>query len=548
MSYSRQPPSQSVDQSEPAVCTAPNGTDNSFMNYLLGSGGVAGAMGREGAVQSQLGAAYNLGRNAPQVDYNGSIFRNTNSQYTSGVYDATRSTGGNGMRYNAGGAQGEQLIYTSPSLAESIGEMHAYRSDANPTGMANRTMVESNFTATTSGGRGGVADVSTVAASEGMSGALTAPKGSSNGPWYYRMFGESPYSMPQQVGKGATDSGASAMRVPSATGGNQIDIIPRNTNANQITPLEVTPYDAAGQPMASSRNVSGINNMVPDASPLNEGMLTDRPGGGLRGSGVRYGAIGGGVMSLGTDLYRMANGEDLSFGQVALDTGLGTATGAGGAYAAEQLMERGLSMRGAGGAVGGVLEGGMSLWNNANAYSNGEIDGGHALANVAVDTGVGIGAGIAGAELGALIGSVVPGAGTAIGAGLGFVGGLVGSWLVHELVEGTGVGDWAKENLGNAFNAIGEGAGAAWDGAKELGGQAWDGAKALGGQAWDGLQTAGGAIANTAGAAWEGAKDLGSSAWEGAKNVGGAVADTAGAAWEGAKDLGSSAWDAVTSW
>ena len=401
--------------------------------------------------------------------------------------------------------------------------------------------------------------MSTVAASEGMSSALTAPKGNSNGPWYYRMFGESPYSMPQQVGKGATDSGASAMRVPSATGGNQIDIIPRNTNPSQITPLEMTPYDSAGQPMASSRSVGGINNMVPDASPVNEGMLVDGPGSGLRSSGVRYGAAGGGIMSLGTDLYRMANGEDLSAGQVALDTGIGTATGAGGAYAAEQLMQRGMSMRGAGGAVGGVLEGGMSLWNNANAYSNGEVDGGHALANVAVDTGVGIGAGIAGAELGALIGSVVPGAGTAIGAGIGFVGGLVGSWLVHELVNGTGIGDWAKENLGDAFNAIGDGAGAAWDGAKELGGQAWDGAKELGGQAWDGAKelggqawdgakNVGGAIANTAGAAWDGAKDLGSSAWEGAKNVGGAVADTAGAAWDGAKNLGSSAWDAVTSW
>lgn len=531
MSLTRQPVSQSTDtQQQPQSITPQSWLDNSFMNYLTGSGGVAGAMGREGAVQSQLGAAYNLGRNAPQVDYNGSVFRNTSTKYAPGVFDATRSTGGNGMRYNAGGAQGQQLIYTSPSFTESLGEMHAYQTAENPTGMANRTMVKANYQANTVNGRGGVADVSSVAASEGMTGALTTPKGNSNGPWYQPWLGESPYSMSQQVGKGATDAGASGMRVPSATGGNQIDIIPRNTNPSQLTPERLTPFDANGRPTRATNNTSNINPMVQDGSPLVEGPLVDAPGGGLRSSSVRYGAVGGGLMSLGTDLYRMANGEDLSAGQVALDTGIGTATGAGGALAADVLMARGLSMRGAGGAVGGVLEGGMSAWNNANAYANGDIDGGHALANVAVDTGVGIGAGIAGAQLGAMLGSVIPGAGTAVGAGLGFVGGMVGSWLVHELMDGTGAGAWLKENLGDGFNAIGEGAGMAWDGAKELGGQAWDGIKG-----------AGSAVADGAGAAWEGAKSLGSSAVEG-------IGNAASGAWEGAKNLGSSAWDAVTSW
>lgn len=506
MGHSRATPTPQQSSDSQDIYNPQAFPDNSWLSGIFGAMdtggqyGTAGAMGREGAVQSQLRAAYNLGNQAPQGNYNGSVFRNVGSGWVDGIYDSTRSANGSGMRYNAGG---QQLNYNSPTFAESVGEMGAYRSNTNPTGMANRTMVEANYRANVDPvtGRGGVADVTTLANQRGMTNALTSHKGNSGGHWSYRLMGENPYSMPQQVGKGATDAGASGMRVPSATGGNQIDIVPRNTNASQITPLEMTPFDADGNPMASSRNVSSIKPMVADTSPDSPGQIKSGPGQNGRSSSVRYGALGGGLMSLGTDLYRMANGEDVSLGQVALDTGVGTAMGAGGALATDALIASGRGALGAGGIVGGVIEGGMSAYNNINAYRNGDISGSQAAANTIVDTGVGVGAGMAGAALGAAIGSIIPGAGTAVGAGLGFLGGMAGSYIAHALADKTGAANWAKEKLG---------AGIGW---------AADGISSVGSSIGSGLSSA---------AEWAG---------NGISNIGSGISNAA-----------SSAWDAVTSW
>lgn len=520
-------PQQQTESQEPAQ-TGGGWLDNSFIQSLLGgasngSYGSTGAMGREASVQAMHRSAYDLGFNAPRGDFDGSVYRNVGSRYASSMFEAQHGASYGG-RYNA---SGQQLIYTSPSFAESVGEAGAYN------GMANRTMVEANYRTSVNPttNQGGLADVTTAAQRAGMTEALTPHVGKGGPGTLWNLLGEHPYSMTQQVGKGATDAGAGAVRVPSATGGNQIDIIPRNNPANAITPLEVTPFDAHGAPGSPTRaNVPGgpsINGMGLDTTPIVEGPIPHGPGSSLRpattseptppgrASSVRYGAIGGGLAALGTDLYRMANGEDVGLGQTVLDTGVGTAVGAGGALATDALMAAGRGATSAGGIVGGVIEGGMSLWNNANAYADGKIDGSHAIANTVVDTGIGVGAGAAGAAMGAAIGSIIPGAGTLVGAGLGFLGGMAGSYLVHALADGTGFTGWAKENLANGLS--------------------WAG---------DGLATAGGAIADGAGALWEGAKGVGSS-----------IADGAGAAWEGAKGVGSSiangasaAWDTLTSW
>ena len=534
--------------------------DNSFLQSLLGSGssgganGVAGAAGREGAVQSIHQSAYDMGYNAPRSNFNGDIYRNVGSNYANSMFEAQHGANWGG-RYNA---SGQQLIYTSPSLVESVGETSAYN------GMANRTMVRANYNTAVDPvtGVGGVADVTTAAANRGMTNALKPHVGNGGPGWLYDLTGEHPYSMTQQVGKGATDSGAGAARMPSATGGNQIDIIPRNNNAGSITPLEVTPYDAHGNATGTRPAGTSIKGMGLDTSPHTPGPIEFEPGSrirpnnvdpkaGGRSSSARYGAIGGGAMALGTDLWRMGQGEDIGFGQVAADTGVGTAMGAGSALAFDALVAGGRSAAGAGGIIGGVLEGGMSAWNNANAYSNGDISGGQAVANTVVDTGVGVGAGAAGAAIGAAIGSIIPGAGTAVGAGLGFLGGMAGSYIVHALADKTGAAGWAKEQLGAGLDWAGEGLSTA-------GGAIADGAGAL----WDGAKGVGSSIADGAGAAWEGAKGVGSNiangagaAWEGAKGVGSNIANGAGAAWEGAKNVGSNiadgagaVWDTLTGW
>lgn len=536
----RQTPDQSCPETEEPRQDGwlPSLLGNSFMQSLFSDTstpasvfGTGAANGRQGTVLTQANRAYEAGRTAPHAGYDDTVWRAVDT-FDPKTGQPTRWEGYadhrwgdmNGGRYHD---PGSRLIYTSPSKTESLGELAAYPNEDGSHPMKNKTMVEMRYDA-----QGKMADVSGHLDERGIRrSAVTAQKGKLGPDRLHRLTGEDPYLYARAMGQGAMDSGASSMKVPSATGGNQIDIIPRNNASNAITPLEVTPFDAHGTAGTPSRaNVPGgpsINGMGLDATPIVEGPIPHGPGSSLRpattseptppgrASSVRYGAIGGGLAALGTDLYRMANGEDVGLGQTVLDTGVGTAVGAGGALATDALMAAGRGATSAGGIVGGVIEGGMSLWNNANAYADGKIDGSHAIANTVVDTGIGVGAGAAGAAMGAAIGSIIPGAGTLVGAGLGSLGGMAGSYLVHALADGTGFTGWAKEGLANGLS--------------------WAG---------DGLATAGGAIADGAGALWEGAKGVGSS-----------IAEGAGAAWEGAKGVGSSiangasaAWDTLTSW
>lgn len=212
-------------------------------------------------------------------------------------------------------------------------------------------------------------------------------------------------------------------------------------------------------------------------------------------------------MSLATDLYRrFGNGENISGGEVAVDAATGTAVGAGSAKAFDALAPRlGGGMTGAvkaGGVVGGLLEGGLSAFNNAEAYRSGQETASQATANTLVDTGLGLGAGASGAALGAAIGSIIPGAGTAVGAGLGFLGGVAGSYLTHKLADNTGFTGWAKHGLANALSGAEHPLSVAWNGLSSVTHPIAQGASALYGGTQGAVNRAGSAVASGASRLW----------------------------------------------
>lgn len=483
----------------------PTGSDGGLatrppeQEHATSASGLAGAGGREAAVQGLLWRSYQAGLMAPQQGFDGDLYRGVGSRFADSFLEHSHSARSGG-RYNA---PGQPLIYTSPSEAEAAGEAGAYR------GMAGRTMTRANFSAApdSATGRGGVADVFAGLTEQRLSpSALTVPKGGGDGPLLYRALGEHPYSMSQQVGKGATDAGASALRAPSATGGEQIDIIPRNTQPAQITPLDRVPYDPTTGTPGPVEPAATARPMPPDTAVARSGLLEMPAGEAGRASSVRYGAAGGGIASLGSDLYRLGKGEDVSGGEIAVNAATGTLAGGGAARSFDALAPRmGGGMAGtvkAGGVVGGLLEGGLSAFNNAEAYRSGRESASQATANTLVDTGLGIGAGASGAALGAAIGSLIPGAGTAVGAGLGFLGGMAGSYLMHKLADNTGFTDWAKHGLGHLLSGAERPLGVLWNGASKVTHPIAQGASALYRGASGALNSAGHAVANGASRLW----------------------------------------------
>lgn len=171
--------------------------------------------------------------------------------------------------------------------------------------------------------------------------------------------------------------------------------MPRNTAPSQFRPLDRVPYDATGRP-GPVESAATSRPMPRDLTPARLGMLEMPAGQAGRAGSVRYGAAGGGVAAVGSDLVRMSRGENVSGGEVLTNAATATAVGWGSARAFDALAPRlGGGMTGAvraGGVVGGVLEGGMSLVNNAEAYRSGQETASQATANTRVDTSIGIGA------------------------------------------------------------------------------------------------------------------------------------------------------------
>lgn len=489
--------------------------------------GNAGALGREALVQTQAQRAYDAGLHAPHVDYDGPLYRTVPSNRWEGYVNHLYTDQGGG-RYNA---PGNRLLYGSPTAAENMGEMAAYAKPGHHP-MENNTQVELNYNARVdpATGRGGVADVSGHLNELGLQrSALTEPKGGGGAhrTFLSRLTGEDPYLYTRALGQGVVDSGASGMRVPSATGGNQVNPIPVNTDPTQLQYRQHVDFDAHGAPGPTHVDPAHLNQhaggpapgVMPgghDPIPLNNKLNPAHPqhtpaaessGQTQRAGSTRYAAGGAALASLGGDLYdRFVNHKDVSAGDMVGHAAANSGVATLGSLANERLLtpRLGGGLRGAmkGGAiVDAVTSGLFSTWDNAAAYRQGRENAGQATANVVVDTGVGVGSGLAGAAAGAAIGSVIPVAGTAVGAGIGFLAGMAGSYLARTFADKSGFTDWAKRGLGGALQRFNQPLGKAWDGISSA--TNWMGNTAS--RAWNG---AGNALSNTGRAIGNGASRL----------------------------------------
>lgn len=470
--------------------------------------GVAGAGGREGLVQALQAKAYEAGRVAPQTAFDGTLHRALPSAYEAGALNHNFGSPG---RYNA---PGQGMLYTSPDAASMLHENAAYAgSGQHP--LAGKTVLELGFKATPDAhGRGGVADLAEGARRAGLpEQALTEPKGGKSPSLLHQLAGEHPYTLPQQASKGASDAGASALRAPSATGGSQIDILPRNTRPDQITPQQLTRHDAHGH-AAPAQPAAGVIDPMPadtrrytpgalDKSAGTRPALVERSGGGKayapadapgrplaagnqsleapagtaagrlrqtasgategypRAASTRYGAVGGAAATLIDAGVRASRGEQVAAGQVAQATASNAVLGAGAAKVVDALTPR-LGLVKAGGAVGALVQAGFSGYGNAQAYRAGQISGARAVANTVVDTGTAAAAGAAGAAVGAAVGSIVPVAGTAVGAVVGFGVGVGAHYAIGALDKATGFTSAAKDALASGLQSLSDGAGSAW--------------------------------------------------------------------------------------
>ena len=459
--------------------------------------GVAGAVGRESAVQSLMLKAYQAGINAPQGSFDGTVYRSVPTKFEQTAIDYTQVKGSVG-RYNAAS---ESLIYTSPSRTAAMHEAGAY-ADAGRHPLEGRSLVSMDFRAKPDAqGRHGVADLAEGARQVGLPvQALTDPKGNKSPSLLYQLAGEHPYSLGQQAARGAADAGASAIRAPSATGEPQIDISPRNTHPSQLTPRTIEAF--AGGQGGPVRNAEGLVKPMPDFASssanepaVREGSLqkpagqssgpdaknqwpedqdqsraqrarqwaTNAPEGYPRASSVRYGAAGGMAASLAQDAWTAVRGGPVDVVQTATHAVEAGALGAA-AGKATDVLARPLGLRAAGGAVAGALEAATSTARNTDAFRRGDIRAAQATANIAVDTGTAVGAGVVAAAAGTFVGtaasaavagsalgSVVPIAGTAVGAVAGFAVGAMAYVAVQKSAEISGLMDSAETQLGNAW-------------------------------------------------------------------------------------------------
>ncbi len=456
--------------------------------------GIAGAGGREALVQALQAKAYEAGRVAPQQAFDGTLFRAVPTRFEGGMLDHNFGSPG---RYNAGG---QGMLYTSPDAASMLHENAAYASGGTHP-LADKTMLELDLrTAPGADGRGGVSDIAEGARRVGLPlQSLTEVKGGQSPSLLHQLTGEHPYTLPQQASKGASDAGATALRAPSATGGEQIDIVPRNAQPSQLTPQRITRYDAAGN-AAPPQSATGVVKPMPaDArayadGPLNKAAgvppsaepgainqgpekpvagrlgqarqaLTGAQEGYPRASSVRYGAVGGAAATLIDAGVRAANGGTVNAGQVATATATNAAVGGGAAKAVDLLAPR-MGLVKAGGAVGALVQAGVSGYGNVQAYRAGEISGSRAVANTVVDTGTAFAAGAAGAWAGAAVGSVVPVAGTAVGAVVGFGVGVGVHYAIGYLDKATGITGAAKDALASGIQSVSDGASKAWNAIK----------------------------------------------------------------------------------
>lgn len=401
---------------------------------------IAGATGREQAVQGILDRAYQAGLNSPQSAYDGPMHRGVSTPYADGSLGYAHST--NPQRYNG---PGQHTLYGAPTQAGAIHELSVYPDSVS------RTYTEFALSVNPDPhtGTGGVADVSAGLASQNLpDAALTQHTRNPISRALHLATGEHPYHAPQQTAKGALDAGAAAILTPSSVGGSQLNVLPANADPASITPVSrqtLSPSGVLG-PVESAATVANM----PAYGPRPTTGAFDMPAGGTgtqpRASSIRYGAAGAVGDTLVQTGINALSGQPVNAGQFGQDLAVNTTVGAVAARATDALTPRLGNLR-AGGAVGGVIQAGFSGYTNHQAYSAGEISGERAIANTVVDTGTAIAAGATGAAAGAFVGSVVPVAGTAVGAVAGFAVGVGAHYAIQAVDSVTGFTSAAKDLL-----------------------------------------------------------------------------------------------------
>ena len=181
----------------------------------------------------------------------------------------------------------------------------------------------------------------------------------------------------------------------------------------------------------------------------------------------------------------------------------GAAGAEGGAVAAGASSLASVASKG--GVIGGVVAGGMALYDDIGKVGSGEMTAGTATVDVTAKTAVGVAAGMAGAAAGAEIGAIV---GTAIpipivGTAVGFVAGAVIGGAVGYVGNALMNTETGKEILSAAGDAVDT----AIDGVESAAGAVADAGKAVAG----GVADAAGAVADAAGAAESAVEDAASS-------------------------------------
>jgi hypothetical protein len=154
---------------------------------------------------------------------------------------------------------------------------------------------------------------------------------------------------------------------------------------------------------------------------------------------MKTGAKTGAAAGFLTGVIDSYNKGELDAKDVAIQTAIGSGTGALGGMVEETAARKlaGNSSSAArvfgsrvGGAsvAGGLINAGFSAYDQIQAVENGEVTKSQAIGTVVGETAVGVGAGAAGAAVGAAVGSVIPVAGTIVGGAIGFCVGALAGW------------------------------------------------------------------------------------------------------------------------
>lgn len=419
--------------------------------------GVAGAAGRDTFVGGQIGQAERAARAQPAVSFSGEVYRAVDPAWVTTYADHSFSGPG---RYNA---VGQSTVYTAAGLPDLRAET------ANYGGLDGKAVVRSDLSAT----------MLDLRDTPGVTrGALT--EGYGDGGKMKNLLGqvtgEDPYTLPRALGDVARGRDLSGVIAPANKNSTNVNLFPDDPNAAAVgtgrvatglRPLDIQSHvsGAPAAPVPMDPSYRAVPDMTPNRrSPAVAGepafteAVTADAGAHGRAGGARYGAAG----AVAADLVTGALGGSIDGRKVTADTAVGAALGHAEtklAVAADHLMGSGAGVApriagngataleasgasalhppslvagvGAAGVIGGLVNGGVAGWQDADLVKTGRMTAGRATADVAVQTGVGLAAGASGAAAGAAVGSAVPVVGTAAGAVVGFGVGVGVSYVAQ---------------------------------------------------------------------------------------------------------------------